>query len=54
MQQQSIYNEQNIFEVDDDDNDDDCNNSIQFFQFFVYLRADSTAIGLSQSQHGHI
>jgi hypothetical protein len=28
----------------------DCNNSIQFF---IYLRADSTAIGLLQSQHGH-
>jgi hypothetical protein len=23
-------------------------------QFFIYLRADSTAIGLLQSQHGHI
>jgi hypothetical protein len=23
-------------------------------QFFIYLRADSTAIGLLQSQHGHM
>jgi hypothetical protein len=35
----------------DDDDDDDTNNSIQFF---IYLRTDSTAIGLLQSQHGHI
>jgi hypothetical protein len=36
---------------DDDDGNDNDNNSIQFF---IYLRADSTPIGLLQSQHGHI
>jgi hypothetical protein len=44
---------------DDDDNDDDPTstttaNNCNSIQFFIYLRADSTAIGLLQSQHGHI
>jgi hypothetical protein len=30
------------------------NNNNNSIQFFIYLRADSTAIGLLQSQHGHI
>jgi hypothetical protein len=33
------------------DDEDNNNNSIHFF---IYLRADSTAIGLLQSQHGKI
>jgi hypothetical protein len=28
--------------------------TIIIIQFFIYLRADSTAIGLLQSKHGHI
>jgi hypothetical protein len=54
----AIYN---IWFNDDGDNNINKNQSYQLevmmvmiIQFFIYLRADSTAIGHLQSQHEHI